>query len=544
MDLRRRDFLRAAGLAGSGAFLTLAACTSDTPTAAPRRMAGTQDLPLPPAEFRGVWVASVANIDWPSSKGLPAGQLRAEMLAILDRCAELKLNAVLLQVRPSCDAIYPSTLEPWSEFLTGASGKPPAPEFDPLAEWVEAAHARGIELHAWFNPFRARHHKAEFPDAPFHMTNRRPDLVRTWGDLKWLDPSEPDARQHSLDVILDVVRRYDIDGVHLDDYFYPYPRDAKPLPGETKSSRKEEFPDERQWALYQQSGGKLSRSDWRRSHIDGFVRELYQQCKAAKPTLLVGISPFGIWRPGHPAGIEGFDAHEGLFADARTWLREGWVDYLAPQLYWAVEAPKQPFGPLLDWWREQNVKKRQVWPGLYTSRIGGEGKWNPDQIERQIVESRRRPTDGHIHFSMAVFSGDRGGVVGALRQSVYTDDASVPLIGGGEDGSVRVSAFTTPSARSTPGEPAALRLWWSAQFTGVAPTIPRRWIIQARYAGGWRTLAFGPAQAGCDLPLKDPSGADLDMVLVRRLDRARRLSPPAVLNRERLSLTAPTQQAS
>lgn len=547
MDLRRRDFLRAAGLAGSGLALSLSACSSDSPSRESRAKSKPDGPPVPNTEFRAVWVASVANIDWPSKKGLPAATLRAEMLAILDRCVELRLNAVLLQVRPCCDAIYPSALEPWSEFLTGASGKPPEPEFDPLAEWIDQAHSRGLELHAWFNPFRAHHPKAEHPDSPTHITSTRPDLVRTWGDLKWLDPSEPDAREHSLKVMLDVVRRYDIDGVHLDDYFYPYPRDAKPLPGETKSTRKEEFPDDRQWSLYQQSGGKLSRSDWRRSHIDGFVAELYKRVKATRQRVMVGISPFGIWRPANPPVVEGFDAYEGLFADARKWLRDGSIDYMAPQLYWSVDAPKQPFGPLLDWWRSENVKHKQIWPGLYTSRIDGEGKWKPDEILRQISETRKRPTAGHVHFSMAAFTANRGGIVDLLKQDLYEQDAIVPGLDARTDTSVRVTAFTTPAQPSAADATTVphVRVWWSAQSSGPSPTAPRRWIVQARYGKTWRTTAFAPAQSGADIAAADASGTPLDMLMVSRADENRRCSAPATLaGATSLSLNAEPRPAS
>lgn len=520
MDLHRREFLR---VAGSGAILALSADPSRAFDVQPRRADALLDPPLPSAEFRGVWVATVANIDWPSRKGLSSDALRSEMKSILDRCVELRLNAVILQVRPSCDTIYPSTLEPWSEFLTGLSGKPPTPEFDPLAEWIDQAHARGIELHAWFNPFRARHHKAERPDAPSHITNTRPDLVRTWGDLKWLDPSEPDAREHSLRVILDVASRYDIDGVHLDDYFYPYPREIKPAPGSAATRAREEFPDGQRWSTYQASGGRLTRSDWRRQHIDGFVRDLYTRCKSVRPSLMFGISPFGIWRPGHPAGVEGLDAYEGMFADARKWLREGWVDYLAPQLYWSTNAPRQPFGPLLDWWRGENIQSRQVWPGLYTSRIGGEGDWKPDEIARQVTESRARPTNGHIHYSMAALSTNRGNVVPVLQSRVYADDAVIPGVAAiTPDPSVRVAASASSSTQA-----GMIRLEWAAPSRAASPAA-RRWIVQARYGESWRTMAFAPTRTRADIPVSARDGT-LTAVAVRRVDALRRLSAPALL---------------
>lgn len=520
MTLHRREFFR---LASTGAVLALSTYRSGAMGAPSPRDRTPLELPSVPREFRGVWVATVANIDWPSRKGLSADLLRSEMKSILDRCVELKLNAVFLQVRPSCDTLYPSRLEPWSEFLTGRSGKPPEPDFDPLAEWIDQSHARGIELHAWFNPFRARHHKAVHPEAASHITRTRPDLVRTWGDLKWLDPSEPDAREHSLRVILDVASRYDVDGIHLDDYFYPYPRPIKRAPGSGSAFSNEEFPDGRQWSMYRSSGGRLTRSDWRRSHIDGFVSELYARCKSVRPALLFGISPFGIWRPGHPAGVEGLDAHESMFADARKWLREGWVDYMAPQLYWSTNAPKQPFGPLLDWWRGENIKNRQVWPGLYTGRIGGDGNWKPDEITRQIAESRARPTNGHIHYSMAALSANRGNIVPVLQSRVYTDDAIVPVDDAVDAGSnPRVAAYASAAP-----ETGMIRLRWEAQTQPAGPAT-RRWIVQAGYGETWRTFAFGPLRSLVDVPARTQAGS-LKAVVIRRADATRRLSAPAVI---------------
>src|SRR5262245_6320823 len=245
----------------------------------------TGDEPPPvPREFRGVWVATVANIDWPSKKGLSAEQQKKELLAILDRAAELKLNAVVLQVRPMCDALYASELEPWSEYLTGTLGKGPDPLYDPLELAVREAHARGLELHAWFNPFRAHHPSATSAIPKLPIAKQRPDLAKPYGKHIWLNPTHKDAQDHSLRVVLDVVRRYDIDGIHIDDYFYPYKElgaDNQPIP----------FPDDDTWQAYQKSGGKLARDDWRRDAINRFVERMYQETKAVKSWLKVGISP-------------------------------------------------------------------------------------------------------------------------------------------------------------------------------------------------------------------------------------------------------------
>jgi uncharacterized lipoprotein YddW (UPF0748 family) len=231
---------------------------------------GKSPPPLP-REFRGVWVATVANIDWPSKPGLPAEQQQKEFVAILDKCVELKMNAVIFQVRPMADALYESKLEPWSEYLTGAIGKPPEPRYDPLAFAVKEAHARGLELHAWFNPYRARHPSAKSPAPDDHITKRRPDLAKPYGTHYWMNPTNKEVQDHSIAVFLDVVRRYDIDGIHIDDYFYPYK--------ERKDGKTIEFPDDDTWAAYRKSGGKLSRDDWRRDAVNQFIRRMYVEVK-------------------------------------------------------------------------------------------------------------------------------------------------------------------------------------------------------------------------------------------------------------------------
>src|SRR5215207_10023374 len=231
------------------------------------------DPPEMRREFRGVWVATVANIDWPSGPGLPARQQQDELRAIFDKCVALKLNAVVLQVRPMCDALYKSDLEPWSEYLTGTLGKDPG--YDPLAFAVHEAHDRGLELHAWFNPYRAHHPSAKSPIPDTHLVQKRPDLARPYGKHHWLNPTHKDVADHTLKVVLDVVRRYDVDGVHMDDYFYPYAE--KDADGQTIP-----FPDDDTWTAYQKSGGKLSRSDWRRAAVDDFVKRMYRAVKKEK----------------------------------------------------------------------------------------------------------------------------------------------------------------------------------------------------------------------------------------------------------------------
>jgi len=298
----------------------------------------TSVTPPPPArEFRGAWIATVANIDWPSKPGLGVAEQKAELIALLDRAAQLKLNAIIFQVRPACDAMYVSPLEPWSEYLTGAMGRAPQPFYDPLAFAIGEAHRRGLELHAWFNPFRALHPRARSPVAPNHISRTHPGWVRKYGDQLWLDPGEPAARDYVLSVVMDVVRRYDVDGVQFDDYFYPDPE-------KDTAGRELVFPDDATWRKFGLPGGFLSRDDWRRANVNQFIQRVYQSIKAVKPRVKFGVSPKGIWRPGYPQQIRGMDAYAKIYADSRKWLANGWLDYFSPELYWPIEPKEQSSG--------------------------------------------------------------------------------------------------------------------------------------------------------------------------------------------------------
>jgi uncharacterized lipoprotein YddW (UPF0748 family) len=359
-------------------------------------------------ELRGLWVATVANLDWPSRRDLTPEQQRAELIAIFDRAASLHLNAIFLQVRPQADAIYPSSIEPWSEYLTGAMGKAPDPPYDPLQFAVTEAHARGLELHAWFNPFRARHDSSTTM-AGSHMVAAHPEMVRSYGKYIWMDPGDDTVHRETLAVIADVVRRYDVDGVHLDDYFYPYPEDGVP------------FPDDDTWQRYVAGGGTMSRGDWRRDNINRFVRDLYATVKEIKPKVEVGISPFGIWRPHHPRQIEGLDSYDDIYADSRLWLQRGWVDYLAPQLYWPIDRRAQSFPVLLRWWSDQDRRGRGIVAGMSVNRVatGRTGSISADEIARQIAIVRRESgAVGFILFSARTLMQDRGGIDAALQRAI------------------------------------------------------------------------------------------------------------------------------
>src|SRR5215203_845165 len=255
--------------------------------------AQAETLPTPQREFRAVWMATVENIDFPSRKNLSIEEQKAELIRDLELARSLKMNAVIFQVRPMCDAIYESRIEPWSEFLTGEMGK--AQAFDPLKFIIEEAHKRGILVHAWFNPYRA-YHSAAKTVSENHISKRRPDLVRKYGNYLWLDPSDEEVQKYSLSVILDVVRRYDVDGVHFDDYFYPYPI--------SENDVKIEFPDDKNWQEYLAAAQKFSdqktrriplkRDDWRRAGVNRFIESVRREIKKIKPEIMYGISPFGV----------------------------------------------------------------------------------------------------------------------------------------------------------------------------------------------------------------------------------------------------------
>ncbi|MEM1085829.1 MAG: family 10 glycosylhydrolase [Verrucomicrobiota bacterium] len=450
--------------------------------------------PTPAREFRGAWVAVVHNIDWPSAKGLAPATQKAEARAILDKMASLNMNAVMLQVRPHCDAVYISKKEPWSHWLTGKMGRPPG--YDPLQYWITEAHKRGIEVHAWFNPFRALSN-ASHPASKDHVTRSAPHITKRYGNLVWCDPAAPETRQRSMAAILDVVRRYDVDGVHLDDYFYPYPVGRKAFPDGRSPSQ-------------------------RRAIVDDFVRDLYTQVKASKRWVRVGISPFGIWRPGVPKGIEaGIDSYEQLGADARKWLARDWVDYLAPQLYWRDQPRKQSFSHLLRWWRQQG--SRPVWPGIATSRINSsEDPGRPaSEITRQIGLSRSigRNWAGHIHWSVKGLMQNRGGISTVLAKGGYSTPALVPPM---PWMSKAVPAVPKVSANGAGG---SLKIRWKA---GDRSTT--KYAVMGRFGRKWHMLRVVPGRSsGVDIP--NGSRGMPEAISISAADRYGNISSPVVLAR-------------
>jgi len=462
--------------------------------------------PKPPREFRGVWVATVANIDWPSKPGLPVADQKSELIGILDRVTQLKLNAVIFQVRPACDAMYASKIEPWSEYITGTMGKAPEPFYDPLAFAVEQAHARGLELHAWFNPYRAHHFQARSPISANHVSRTRPGLVRGYGKYLWLDPGERDVQDYSLSVVMDVVKRYDVDGVHFDDYFYPY---------EEKGSdgKDVDFPDETSWRKFGVNG-KLARDDWRRENVNQLVERVHRSVKAAKPWVKFGVSPFGIWRPGNPPQVKGYDAYAKLYADSRKWLVNGWLDYFVPQLYWPIEPKEQSFPVLLDWWSKQNPQDRSLWAGLAASSAG---KWSPDEIPNQIRLARKQQgVDGYVLYSMKSLLNNPP-LFEKLRRDLNAQPAVVPAI------AARGPVPGQPKVRITGAT--SHRFWLSCQSTNSGPIT---WVIQTRTGGEWKTEISRERQIS-----RTVTGVLPDAIAVTEVNRYGNASRPVVFERKK-----------
>jgi uncharacterized lipoprotein YddW (UPF0748 family) len=471
----------------------MAGCT--TPALTDAAAVASADVPPPaPREFRAAWVATVANIDWPSKRGLPVAQQKEEIIRIVERARELNLNALIVQVRPSADAIYPSNFEPWTEYLNGETGKPPQPFYDPLQMWIEESHKRGIELHAWFNPYRARHTSAKSPPSRDHIANTHPAVVKDYGGFLWMDPGEAVAAQRTLDVILDVVKRYDIDGVHIDDYFYPYP--VTDPPAATPAAPKPveiDFPDDAAWSSYLLGGGKLARADWRRQNVDKLIEKIYRSIHAEKSWVKFGISPFGLGRPDRrPPGIAGFSQYDKLYADVELWLREGWLDYFVPQLYWPIDQAAQSFPVLLDYWMKENTKGRHLWPGLFTSRIEKEAtakSWKVEEVINQIELTRTRgaanaTVRGHVHFSMVSLTENRQGLNDRLK-TLYSTPALVPAMSW-----LRAAPVPSPKilavTRQANGD--------LVVDVNVSPT-PRQVALWVRYANAWRFMVVPTAFA-------------------------------------------------
>lgn len=376
-----------------------------------------------PREFRGVWIATVKNIDWPSRAGLSVEAQQAELIAMLDARKAEGFNAIILQIRPGGDAFYDSPYDPWSEWLTGTEGQAPNPFYDPLTFAVEACHARGMEFHAWFNPFRASlDWDSSKVHAADHLIQSQPDWLLKYGKNLYIDPGIPMARNHVVKIVLDVVKRYDIDAVHFDDYFYPYRVDTL------------SFPDTTSFATYGGDFEDIGR--WRRQNINTFIERLHDSLQLVRPYVQFGISPFGVWR-NKSMDAKGSDSRAGLtsyddlFADIRLWLAEGWIDYVVPQVYFSIGYPPAAYEKLVDWW-SQNSYGKNLYIGHSPYKIANnhDKNWDsPKQIPSQIKLARRYDeVQGSVYFSSKWLDKNPLGITDSLMRNYYRSAALPPSL--------------------------------------------------------------------------------------------------------------------
>ena len=408
-------------------------------------------------ELRGLWIATVWNIDFPSRTGLTADASKAELDVIVDVAARSGLNALFFQVRPEGDALYASSIEPWSRWLTGSQGADPG--YDPLAYLLEIAHARGLEVHAWLNPYRAAVSSGDPVVSP-HMAAVWPQHAHTYAGYLWMDPGAAEVRQRCVEVAADLAANHGVDGVHLDDYFYPYPDGT-------------DFLDTTTWNAYVAGGGGLSRDDWRRDNVNQLVAELAAAVRAADPEVRFGIAPFGIYRPGQPAGITGLDQYAELYSDPLHWLDAGDVDYLAPQLYWPTTQTAQAYEPLLAWWSDQLTGDRHIFAGNALYQLGSSSAWTIGEIEAQVAVSRAYASAGslgNIHYNTSALLDDLSGVQ-ATFAATYAAPALPPPVPG-------VAGVVVPIPRV-----AADGGSWT--ITHDDPTI-RGFTVYAEDSDGWR----------------------------------------------------------
>jgi uncharacterized lipoprotein YddW (UPF0748 family) len=369
------------------------------------------------AEFRGVWIASVDNIDWPRPNQWNVENQKAEFIRQLEMHKRNGMNAAIVQIRPAADAFYPSPYEPWSQWLTGVQGRPPAPFYDPLEFTITEAHKRGFEYHAWVNPYRANFAIGKASIAPAHITRLHPEWFLQYGSTLYFDPGNKEAQAWVVNVIKDIVSRYDVDAIHMDDYFYPYRIAGK------------EFPDTASYRLY---GNGMNKEDWRRSNTDSIILKISTAIHEIKPWVKFGISPFGVWRnqdkdpEGSPTKA-GQTNYDDLYADVLLWLRNGWIDYVAPQIYWEFSQPHAPFEPILKWWNEHTYG-RNCYVGLGIYRAGSNAAWRDStQLPRQIDSTRAMPNiQGQIYFSSTTFDRNPFGWNDLLRNVYYREPAAIP----------------------------------------------------------------------------------------------------------------------
>jgi uncharacterized lipoprotein YddW (UPF0748 family) len=409
--------------------------------------------------LRGMWIATVTGLDWPVDPHRPAARQRADFRRLLDTAKALRLNAVFVQIRPTADAFYPSPYEPWSQWITGKQGENPG--YDVLGYMLKEAHARGLEFHAWFNPYRVSRQNDLKRLAATHPARRHPGWVRHYGGGLWYDPGLPQVRDLVGDIVLDVVRKYDIDGVHFDDYFYPYPESG-------------DFPDK---ASYRAYGRRFSsKAAWRRDNVNTLVKRVSDDVHRAKPWVRFGISPFGVWRNASTdragSATRALQSYDDIYADSRLWVRRGWLDYILPQLYWPIGDRRADYRTLTAWWSRQvrgTDVALEIGHGAY--RVGEPGPWRrPAELSRQLDVNAKHPeVRGDVFFSARDLAANRRGFADRVVANHYSRPALIPA--------ARRRATGRP-----PAPPAAATT--SVPAAGLARPVTVRWRPSgaARYA--------------------------------------------------------------
>ncbi|QES92962.1 family 10 glycosylhydrolase [Empedobacter brevis] len=458
----------------------------------------TVKLPEVSREFRAAWVASVANINWPSKKELTTAQQKDEAIKLLDMLEANNFNAVIFQARPAADALYKSNFEPWSYFLTGQEGKAPYPYYDPLEFWVEEAHKRGIELHVWLNPYRA-HHSSGGPVTSESMVKKSPgNVVKLKNGMYWFDPADKRTQDHVSEVVRDIVSRYDIDGIHFDDYFYPY----------ASYNGGADFPDNNTWNVYRNNGGTLARADWRRHNVNTIIERIYKEIKAEKPFVKFGISPFGIWKPGYPSGITGSSQYDELYADAKLWLNKGWVDYFSPQLYWPINSTGQSFPKLLEWWKSENTHNRHLWPGLNTVEVKVSDRTTEITNQVKMAGEILQNNVGVIHWSIAGLTKNPS-MLSYLKEGPYKTKALVPTMNW-----IKADHLAKPSLAVNAKSSEVVMSWNENKMSSNIS----KWILYTRYNNDWETAILDRTKTNQTVS-KYKNGKNLTAVALKAVDR-------------------------
>ncbi|MFB9252053.1 glycoside hydrolase family 10 protein, partial [Sphaerisporangium melleum] len=483
-------------------------------------------------QMRGMWIASVVNTNWPSRPGLSAAQQKSEFLSWLDLAVARRLNAVFVQVRPTADAFWPSALEPWSQYLTGVQGRDPG--YDPLGFMVEAAHRRGLAFHAWFNPYRVSMQGDLRRLAPEHPARRNPGWTVTYDGKLYYNPGLPKVRAFVQDAIMDAVTRYDIDGVHFDDYFYPYP-----VPGK-------QFNDAAAYARH--GSGFADKAAWRRHNVNLLIKEMGERVRKAKPYAQWGVSPFGIWRNAgtdrHGSATSGSQSYDDQYADSRLWVRKGWIDYVVPQLYWYIGMKAADYAVLAPWWaRLVEDTRTLLWIGQGAYNVGVAGlpaPWqDPAELSRHLTMNRDHPgIGGDVYFSAGDLRADRIGAIQRLQRDHYQRPALPPV-------PPRLASGPRPH-RPVITRAAAARGGVALSVRATGHAEPRLYAVyrfdgrDEKTAGGRQGGGRGPRARERDLAAHlvavlpggrraeytDPGGRTGSRYRVTALDRANRQSHP------------------